>query len=280
MNTMLLLKSLARKPLNNLTQEASSTPIPTSQLGGIAALPTELWSIIIDYTILQLIKEDTPPCDEITPTLDLRLVCREFLLCTQTLTQSGQLRRIPGIFNKEVLHALHTNTTLAHFPRTSSTYLLLWWSHTQRKSGLHTTLFTSAILNTAHTTNLPIVSQKLAARLLNCLTVAESLSRPHHAPLHEYIESFEEPQLWDFYAVDKLRRLCRAAALSTCCQEYMCRPELFYARYGKDGMLMADVCLEVALLAACGYKVKRVKNVMIRLAKAGELIGHETVSKR
>jgi len=60
----------------------------------------------------------------------------------------------------------------------------------------------------------------------------------------------------------------------------MCRPEQFYAKYGKDGMLVADVCLEVALLAACGYEVKRIKNVMVRLAKAGELIGHETVSKR
>jgi len=280
MNTIMLLKSLVRKPLINLKQEASPISIPTSQLAGIVALPTELWSIIIDYTILQLINEDTPPSDELTPALNLRLVCREFLLCTQTLTQSVQLRRIPGIFNKEVLHALHTNITLAHFPRISSTYLLLWWSHTQRKSGLHTTLFTSAILNTAHTTKLPIVSQKLAARLLNCLTVAESLSRLHHAPFHEYIGSLEEVSLWDFYAVDKLYRLCHAAALSTCCQEYMCRPEQFYARYGEKERLKADVCLEVALLAACGYEVKRIKNVMIRLAKAGELIGHEAVSKR
>jgi len=60
----------------------------------------------------------------------------------------------------------------------------------------------------------------------------------------------------------------------------MCRPEQFYARYGEKEKLKADVCLEVALLAACGYEVKRIKNVMIRLAKAGELIGHETVVKR
>lgn len=77
MNTILLLKSLVRKPLNNLTQEPSSTPIPTSQLAGITALPTELWSIIIDYTVTQLVNEDIPPFDELTKALDLRLVCRE-----------------------------------------------------------------------------------------------------------------------------------------------------------------------------------------------------------
>ena len=77
MNNIILLKSLVRKPLINLTQVASPTPIPTSQLAGIVALPTELWSIIIDYTVLQLMNEDTPPFDELTKALDLRLVCRE-----------------------------------------------------------------------------------------------------------------------------------------------------------------------------------------------------------
>ena len=86
---MLLLKSLVRKPLNNLKQGTPSTPTPTSQLAGIVALPTELWSIIIDYTVLQLINEDTPPFDELTPALNLRLVCRESLLCTKTLTAVG-----------------------------------------------------------------------------------------------------------------------------------------------------------------------------------------------
>ena len=88
MNTMLLLKSLVRKPLNDLKQETLPIPIPTSQLPGIVALPTELWSIIIDYTILQLMSEETPPFDELTPALDLRLVCSESLLCTKTLRQN------------------------------------------------------------------------------------------------------------------------------------------------------------------------------------------------
>jgi len=73
MNTILLLKTLVRTPpaANDLTQE------PTSQLQGIVALPTELWSIIIDYTVLQLMDEDTHPFGELTKALDLRLVCRE-----------------------------------------------------------------------------------------------------------------------------------------------------------------------------------------------------------
>lgn len=74
--------------------------------------------------------------------------------------------------------------------------------------------------------------------------------------------------------MDMLRRLCQAAELSNCCQEYMCKPDTFYARHGKDGKLQADKHLEIAILVVCGYEIQSIKKCMIRLARIGRLIGH------
>ncbi len=182
---------------------------------------------------------------------------------------------LPGTFNKEVLYPLPTHTTIAQFPHTSSNSLLLRYSYPARKHALYTPLFTSAILNTCHTNSLPIVSPNLATRLLNCLVVASSLSRFHSSYLGFNHEGILEEFPWNYHAMDMLCRLCHEAGMSNCCQEYMCRPEQFYARHGKEGRPAADVHLEVALLAACGYEVKTVKREMHRLARIGTLVGHE-----
>jgi hypothetical protein len=105
--------------------------------------------------------------------------------------------------------------------------------------------------------------------------VASSLSRFHSSYLDFNFEGILEEFPWDYHAMDMLCRLCHAAGLSKYCQEYMCRPEQFYARHGKEGRPTADVHLEVALLAACGYEVKTVKKEMIRLATIERLVDYE-----
>jgi hypothetical protein len=78
MNTILILKSLfQKKPSIISTQGHPYTPNPASQLLGITALPTELWSNIIEYAVLWLINKDAPPFSELTGALELRVVCRE-----------------------------------------------------------------------------------------------------------------------------------------------------------------------------------------------------------
>jgi hypothetical protein len=77
-----------------------------------------------------------------------------------------------------------------------------------------------------------------------------------------------------------LNRLCHAAKLLSSCQEYMCRPEHIYAKYGKEAGLRADVHLEVALLAVYGYDIKSIGKKIIRLASIGSLVGHEEKAER
>jgi hypothetical protein len=78
MNTILALKSLIRNAQNVTMQENHSpTTISTSQLPGITALPTELWSSIVEHTVLYRMSEDAPPFSELTSALELRLACCE-----------------------------------------------------------------------------------------------------------------------------------------------------------------------------------------------------------
>lgn len=169
-----------------------------------------------------------------------------------------------------MLHALHTHILIAHLPQTSSTSLLLSLFQLPNQHAL----FSSAILNSCHATSLSIVSRKLATRIVNCLVISSSLSKNGYPEPHwDLPETWERPS-YVYHAMDMLYRLCRAAELSNCCQEYMCKPDTFYARHGKDGKLQADKHLEIAMLVVCGYEIQSTKKRMIRLARIGRLIGH------
>lgn len=169
-----------------------------------------------------------------------------------------------------MLHALHTHILIAHLPQTSSTSLLLSLFQLSNQHAL----FSSAILNSCHATSLPIVSRKLATRIVNCLVISSSLSRNGYSESHWDLPETWERSSYVYHAMDMLRRLCQAAELSNCCQEYMCKPDTFYARHGKDGKLQADKHLEIAILVVCGYEIQSIKKCMIRLARIGRLIGH------
>ncbi|KAB2103513.1 hypothetical protein AG0111_0g8437 [Alternaria gaisen] len=74
MNTVLTLKSLLRT-LPNITSPENHPPITisTSQFPGITALPVELWSLVVEYTVLHRIDQNAPPFNECTAALELRL---------------------------------------------------------------------------------------------------------------------------------------------------------------------------------------------------------------
>lgn len=101
-------------------------------------------------------------------------------------------------------------------------------------------------------------------RLLTCLVVASSLPSRHHPDVYFVLGV---PRKEDYHAINTLSKLCHAAGLSRCCQEYMCKPEAFYIRHGGDGRVQTDIRLEIAVLVACGYEVESVKMEMVRRAR-------------
>jgi hypothetical protein len=80
--------------------------------------------------------------------------------------------------------------------------------------------------------------------------------------------------------------LCTAASTSTYCQEYMYMPWKYWQWF--NTYAQGDVCLEVALLGACGYSTKDALKIIPKLQEEGKLApyssagstGHRKYGKR
>jgi hypothetical protein len=55
--------------------------MPESLLSGIDALPIELWSLIIEYVVVQQLGDTRLQCFDLPDILDQRFVCRELHPC-------------------------------------------------------------------------------------------------------------------------------------------------------------------------------------------------------
>jgi hypothetical protein len=58
---------------------AKASPIPTAQIAGISTLPTELWGLILEYVVVDELKDSRRQSGDLPIVLRHRLVCREFL---------------------------------------------------------------------------------------------------------------------------------------------------------------------------------------------------------
>jgi hypothetical protein len=72
-----------------LRRAAQLSSILGSHLPGISALPIELWSLIIEYVVVEQLGGDTRlQCLELPTILKIRLVCRQ---CTNFTARGGGL---------------------------------------------------------------------------------------------------------------------------------------------------------------------------------------------
>ena len=111
----------------------------------------------------------------------------------------------------------------------------------------------------------------------NCVLIAEKITCPFEFHYHRYNHGPPLVAPGSFCSMQTVGKLCYAASLSTCCQQYMCIPELYFAKF-KNGV-EGEVYLELALLVACGYDVQEVRMMMIKLAKENMLVGYRRSSR-
>jgi hypothetical protein len=212
-------------------KEARLNAIPTSRLPGIHALPTELWSIIIDSLIksshTQKCHTDPNTC-RLSQDLSLRLVCR--------------------VFNTETLHALHKHITLPHIPHASFI----------KNDHLHDFYVRNALLASAlyNFHAIPPAARNgtthalfFMNRIANCMSVAQNID-----DLHTHT-----------YAADLARVFCTAASTSRYCWSYM-----FDFPGSGWHQWLDDWELEGALLVAGGYLRRDVVVWMRRLEMGRE----------
>ncbi|KAF2130940.1 hypothetical protein P153DRAFT_384156 [Dothidotthia symphoricarpi CBS 119687] len=199
-----------------------------SPLDGINALPTELWSLIVEHAVVQHLASSRHPNAQFQTLLKRRFVCR--------------------VFDKEICHALDRNLTLPQLPYRSflrSTIPIqnprqdLTW----RNALLASALFNSSLLPRSTTQTL------MTSRIKNCVAIAGCLSRSASpSPARN---------------TDLTRRFCAAASSSRHCWSYIFAPSVYddeLVEWGHGASLkLADVYLEVALLVAVGYGIGEVE---------------------
>lgn len=109
--------------VKELEQRKTLLHIPESRLPGISALPIELWSVILETIIVAGINyRERPPFLTVGEEpiwyreclgFPIRLVCRK---SSSPIVQKISELTNQGVFDKEVLHALHKHLAIRSFP--------------------------------------------------------------------------------------------------------------------------------------------------------------------
>ncbi|CAO2651291.1 Nn.00g095880.m01.CDS01 [Neocucurbitaria sp. VM-36] len=225
-------------------EQAALSSIPKSRLAGIHALPVELWSLIIDFVLVDKLGSSYLQCRELLDILEYRLVSR--------------------VFDREVRHALHQHLLLSQLPYIGFVRAFI---HNERlpnkKKDLPITLLASAICNSSRpsgSSRRHIRTPRIANRVRNCTTIATHIATTSGSlPFHV-----------THSARTLMQSFCNAASTSAYCQEYMFMPTQYDARF--KSCAEGDMYLEAALLVANGYPIEEVKIWMVRLAKEGKLM--------
>jgi hypothetical protein len=77
MNVVGKFKEKHRRAKKESEDQRKLEVIPTSRINGIAALPVELWSIILEHVVTSQLGPPSVQCWTISDILDQRLVCRK-----------------------------------------------------------------------------------------------------------------------------------------------------------------------------------------------------------
>ncbi|KAH7090488.1 hypothetical protein FB567DRAFT_519979 [Paraphoma chrysanthemicola] len=249
---MNIIKKLKYHRKHSAKKETSISSISISDLTGISALPTEIWSLILTNIVTSHLGDPRLQCNEIQTILQYRLVCQ--------------------IFSKETLHALHTHIHIPHLPslaliRTLNPHNRITPSPSPSSS--ENTLIYSLLANsirntyTAYTALSPFRQKRVARRVpaivhrvRNCIVLAQRLD--HISP----------PISTSLPNVTFLTHLCTLASTSVYVHEYIFLPWKFYPGFTTCGQ--GDAYLEAALLVACGYEIRQVVGAKVELMREGK----------